>query len=296
MKEKNNYPKMQARDGGLAFALMMFLYVFAVFIGQSIASAIAPTKNVTFYAICSIFPPIAISIIIAYFCTNKRFNSLDVTGLNKFNPLWLIMSLALFLGAFFGLGFINSAFQAFLESLGLKFDNDLVINGVGELVIYTIFIAIVPAVFEEIFFRGLLLNAFNGSKKVVAILLSSMCFALYHASAVQLFYQFLIGMGLALLALNAKSIIPCIVTHFLNNFVILLLTYFNVKINLYNLLLILGGVIMLAVFVFIAVRNLLKDKTQAVKEKSISDFFLPFGIFGVVVCLLLIATSLIPVA
>ena len=296
MEKKKEFLKLKSNDGGLAFALLMCLYVFAVFIGQSIAGAIAPAGSVTFYAICAIFPALVISVIIVYYCVYKKFNPLEVTGIKKFNPCWLLFSLVLFVGAFFGLGFINGLFQTFLESFGLKFDNDIVIYGVGELVVYIIFIAIVPAVFEEMFFRGLLLNAFNGSKKVVAILLSSMCFALYHASAVQLFYQFLMGVGLALLALNAKSIIPCIVTHFLNNFVILLLTYFNVKINLYNALLIVGGVALLVVFVLFTVRNLVKNKTQSVEERPVVSFFLPFGVLGVAVCLLLVAISLIPVA
>ena len=50
-----------------------------------------------------------------------------------------------------------------------------------------------------------------------------MCFALFHASALQTFYQFICGCAFALLAIRARSLFPCVLAHFLNNAVIVVM-------------------------------------------------------------------------
>ena len=74
-----------------------------------------------------------------------------------------------------------------------------------------------------------------------------------------------------------------------------MLTYFNVQVNLFDPLLITVGILFLIGFI-LTVWLLLKNKQKDKKTEKASAFFVPFGIMGVFVCLLLIVVNLIPVA
>lgn len=88
-------------------------------------------------------------------------------------------------------------------------------------------IAVLPAIFEEIIFRGLLLKGMRSFGVVGAVLLNGALFALYHQNPAQTIYQFCCGVAFALIALRAGSILPTIVSHFLNNALIITLMKLN---------------------------------------------------------------------
>jgi len=77
---------------------------------------------------------------------------------------------------------------------------------------------LLPAIFEELFFRGVVLRGFMQYGKPVAIVLSSALFALAHGNVSQLVYQFLVGMFLGFLFVETKNILVPMVAHFTNNF------------------------------------------------------------------------------
>lgn len=86
------------------------------------------------------------------------------------------------------------------------------------LVLALLTIAVVPAVCEELLFRGVVLRAF-ASRFVpyVAIILSSLVFAAYHLSVVQFIPTLTLGLVLGVLAWRAASVIPAMLAHVLNN-------------------------------------------------------------------------------
>lgn len=90
-------------------------------------------------------------------------------------------------------------------------------------------IAVLPAVFEEFFFRGVLLNGFRSFKVWSAVLLCGAFFALYHQNPAQTVYQFIGGSAFALVAIRSGSVLPTILSHFLNNATVILLTKFGVS-------------------------------------------------------------------
>ena len=89
-----------------------------------------------------------------------------------------------------------------------------------------IVIAVLPAVFEETVFRGILSRQMteSGWGTVAAVLISGALFSLFHHNPEQTIYQFICGCCFALLALRAGSILPGVVAHFLNNATVLVLT------------------------------------------------------------------------
>lgn len=79
-------------------------------------------------------------------------------------------------------------------------------------------VALVPAVCEEVLFRGYVLRAFEKSWSIwPAIILSGILFGLYHLQLTNLLPLLSIGILLAFLTWISGSIVPAMVAHFVNN-------------------------------------------------------------------------------
>ena len=88
-----------------------------------------------------------------------------------------------------------------------------------------LFNCLLPAVLEELFFRGLILSLLLRRFGSGAIFLSALCFALAHGSLYQLPYAFVGGVFLALSAVVGRSVFYPMLFHLLNNLISLALQY-----------------------------------------------------------------------
>jgi membrane protease YdiL (CAAX protease family) len=78
--------------------------------------------------------------------------------------------------------------------------------------------AVLPAVCEEIVFRGLLARALASQLPVgTAVAISAVVFSAYHLSLVQAVPTLTLGALLSMLAIRADSVLPSIAAHALNN-------------------------------------------------------------------------------
>jgi membrane protease YdiL (CAAX protease family) len=78
--------------------------------------------------------------------------------------------------------------------------------------------AVLPAVCEEIVFRGVLARSLGRRMSLIsAAAISAVVFSAYHLSLVQALPTLTLGMVLAMIAVRADSIAPAIVAHALNN-------------------------------------------------------------------------------
>jgi len=78
--------------------------------------------------------------------------------------------------------------------------------------------ALLPAVCEEILFRGVLARSLGRRLPIaVAAAISAAVFAGYHLSLVQALPTFTLGLVLALIAIRADSVVPAMVAHAINN-------------------------------------------------------------------------------
>lgn len=76
-------------------------------------------------------------------------------------------------------------------------------------------IALLPAVCEELLFRGFLLSSLEHTmKKRAAILTAAIVFGLYHMNLVQTPTTALIGMALCYVAVQSESLLPGMLMHF----------------------------------------------------------------------------------
>lgn len=95
-----------------------------------------------------------------------------------------------------------------------------------EFVLDIIFVCLMPAVFEELLFRGAVLTSYEniyGSKK--AILFCGFVFAIMHNSLTAFVPQFIIGIFLSFIVLKFDSLYLGMLAHFTNNFTTLFIQY-----------------------------------------------------------------------
>jgi membrane protease YdiL (CAAX protease family) len=85
--------------------------------------------------------------------------------------------------------------------------------------------AALPAVCEEIMFRGVVLRAFAGAwPPWLAVGASSLLFSAYHISVPQALPTFTLGLALGALALRSGSVYPTMIAHLANNIFPVLVT------------------------------------------------------------------------
>ena len=88
-----------------------------------------------------------------------------------------------------------------------------------DLMLELIGTAMVPAVCEEILFRGAILSALKPYGKTPSIIISAILFGLMHQNAEQLLYTTVAGILLAWVVYETGSIWCSILIHFFNNFI-----------------------------------------------------------------------------
>ena len=173
-----------------------------------------------------------ISPIITYgYLTNFQF------GLNKkFNRQTALLSI--------GTIIIVTPFVSFLIEQSMlidfpewmkKFDKDsetivlafLKMNNLSDLMFNLLVMAIVPAIGEELFFRGFIQNTFLGFFKNshLAIIFTSILFSLIHFDLVGFLPRFFLGAILGYMFFISKSLWIPILAHFINNAMAVIISY-----------------------------------------------------------------------
>lgn len=93
-----------------------------------------------------------------------------------------------------------------------------------ELVRYTLAFALMPAICDELAFRGVVLRGLHhGFRPRNAVLLSAFFFALFHMNVFLFVPTFLLGVILGLLTVRSRSLLPAILFHLLHNSVLIAL-------------------------------------------------------------------------
>ncbi len=87
-----------------------------------------------------------------------------------------------------------------------------------QLVLMFFTLAVVPAFVEELLFRGLVLGNLLPYGRTTAILGSALLFGVMHQNVEQLFYATAAGVVLGWIYVRTRSIWPCVLLHFVNNF------------------------------------------------------------------------------
>lgn len=151
----------------------------------------------------------------------------------KFNLNWktVLILIGISILCIFGLQYIVGGFNIGLTALGYKLtDFSLPYSNAGWYILNLLLLAVLPAIAEELVFRGVI---FNGLRRNVsdaaAIFLSATLFTLMHSSLEQFIYPFILGVILAWLVLRTGSVVSSIIVHMCNNALAITLKFIEVQ-------------------------------------------------------------------
>ena len=267
----------QNKNQGLIYLVALVIYNLVGAIGAVVVELLG-AQGIVSTVIFSLFPPIAFILTGLIFKPQTRIVYLSVK--QKLCYKSLIFSILISIGMLFAFGYINLVFGEFLASIGIRSSSSsIVINGFSDYILLVFFVGVLPAIFEEFFFRGLLLTANKSISSLFAIVISALAFSLYHGSVSMLIYQFIYGLVLGYVFIKTSNLLYGIIIHFLNNFIVLSFEYFNLVLIDIWYLIVMGGVITLIGLYGIYKTHKKLDKT---KGKSSLYFFIPYGVIALI--------------
>lgn len=198
----------------------------------------------------------------------------EVCNFNKPNSnLDFLMAILLGIGMILGMTVLSEIFIKFLGLFGYTPTTASfpAMKGKTGTFITAIFaVCLLPAVCEEMFFRGLLLDSLREVSDWFAVIVSAVMFMLVHASPLQTLYQFAGGLIFAIVAIKSNSILPGIVMHFLNNFYAILLDYVGLgDLSFPTFAVVIGWVLIVACMTYFLIKKEPKMTFKRQKKESV---------------------------
>ena len=131
------------------------------------------------------------------------------------------------------LAIVNSLVLAVLGKLGINFPPQALeqVNSKLTLLLYFVFSAVVPAIFEELFIRGIVTNLLLPNGKRFAILASATLFMVMHTQVQSFIPVFGAGVVLACVYLYTGNIFVSMALHFVNNAYSFIMLYMQQSVN-----------------------------------------------------------------
>lgn len=284
--------------GGYAYTVAVLCALVFSLLFSLVTSAVASICNLTAEDLESSnaskllnFLPgvLAIATTLIIFYKKNGKTSLTLLSVNRFKPKFLAVMILLPVGVLLGLGSLNTLFVSLLKKIGYSAPvAELPSFSAVNLTFAIIVIGILPPLFEELLFRGVITSSLKGLGKYPCALLVGGLFALYHMNPQQTIYQFLVGFIFTLIAIESESVIPTTVAHVINNLIVVFTEYFYpLKFSGVALLITtVIGLVILAVCLFLTI-----SKKETVKEEG--SFIKGIGIVGVIVCVFIWIVNLI---
>lgn len=214
----------------LVFVMMLIfstlLAMITVILAGTFGITLEELQNNTIFTYCQyLLSPIMFLLIFVIVNRKKEYNTMEMLGVkNKVKPLHILLSIGMSVFAIVFFSQFASMFDLLLEKINFNPSDDLNVNNntVGYLLLNTLVIAIMPAVFEELIFRGIIFKSLEKEHTpTTAILLSALMFSLMHGSLQQTVFQFILGVVLGYVMYATGNIIYPMITHFFNNFLII---------------------------------------------------------------------------
>lgn len=121
---------------------------------------------------------------------------------------------------------LKSFFDSLNELVDKTYGNLLRASGIPELLFVVLVVAVVPAVSEEVMFRGFIQKSFELKiKPFIAAFLTAVFFSLYHFNPYGLIPLAVLGFYFGFAAYTSKTLLIPVLLHFLNNFTAVMLYF-----------------------------------------------------------------------
>ena len=233
MEKLNKSSIMQAAS--ISMFVSSILFIITVFSAQMILpSYFFETSDYYIIAILMEVLPLGIGVWLFLAMTGQGFGDIITFSrpqarMNRKNMPWLILlgALMAIVARYFIVG-IQLVWLQLLEATGYNVSvaEFPAVDNTNTFIWAILAVAVTPAIFEELIFRGILQKGMlRNSKPKTAIIVSSVLFMLMHLSVENLLYTFVCGCILGYIAYRSGSILPSMAFHFVNNAIAVVLLY-----------------------------------------------------------------------
>lgn len=213
---------LNSKTGGLVYsAAAVGVLVFSLIITLIITGAKITQYSDLYWCLNFMASPLAIAAAVGATLAVRKVPFKHIFPV-KCHPKYYLIGLLIVFGMFCSLNQINGLI---LQLFGkeptehsIKLTEYIMGLSGGRAVLALLIIAVLPAIFEELLFRGVMLNCCReemGGVKTIFIV--GFTFSLMHGNLEQTVYQFIAGCLFAFVAVRSRSILPCILMHFINN-------------------------------------------------------------------------------
>jgi sodium transport system permease protein len=222
IRERHDLPSV-----GNAFLLGIVVLMLGFFIQIAVGSSVPVTwldlvKTILIVLIATIGMP---AILMAMFLTRNPMKSLRIRLCSLPAACAAVLMAICFhpLVTWFT-GFVLYVYPLQGDAMGKSEFVSGILEQAPGLWAIVLLMAIAPAIFEELAFRGFMLSGLEGLRnRWQAILITSIFFGLAHFAIQQAIITFAIGMVLGVIAIETRSLIPCFLYHATHNSITLLL-------------------------------------------------------------------------
>lgn len=287
-RENNFYTIQESGIGFLVALLAPYAISLVVLLVVTLIGADSETlaNSLAYNIVTCLVSPLAFCI--AFFAFNKvKKISCKAAKVDFKIGTWnMIICFVVSLVCFFGCMYFIGGIDHLLELGGYKLSGiTLPVDNAGWLVLSIILLAALPAIFEELIFRGVLLNSLrDGLGDIPALFMSAFLFAIMHGSIQQLVYPLILGIVLGWIAMRTGSTFSSMLVHFLNNTITLVINYFTIRneldmsidYNAWQWVLAVALVLVAAVIIYLIERFYFKHKNQekpaeVAEDESLSE-------------------------
>lgn len=274
-----------AKDSGLVFTwAVLFINIAALAVAIILSELISETA-LEYISLASI--QITMILTCRIYCKKRGINFVKAIKLNKnISGKNTFASVGLGVTMMYASVILILLFTEFLELIGYtQPDIPLTIFTVQDLILGTIFYAMLPAICEEILMRGIVFQGLRKFGDFYAITVSAALFMLMHANPMQTVFPLIAGLTLGYVFLKTGNIIYPMIIHFINNFISVLLEYGANNMDMpepepvNEIFLSLTAddltIIAIAIFLFISCILYLRKNASMINEQSFNKIFKP---------------------
>ena len=235
MKKRN----LNIFDAGVAFLMAFVLAQITSVIGVLITQAIMQACGLTTsqisifwdtavgYLLQALYMNIGFIVVFVWFYTRRARQPL-LQKPTKPTLKYVAYCVLLGISTLFLLAGVLNYFQLWMNKIGFSGGQlSYELDSVGKYFISLISLAVLPAICEELVFRGILTTSLKQKSPLFAVVISSIMFAIFHFSPSQLLYPLCFGLILGIVYLRTNNIIFPILLHFINNALSVSIQYFS---------------------------------------------------------------------
>lgn len=254
---RNGKSKREYFSPFLSIVIAVLIYLLALYFSMLFLSA-SP------YVLLAIMPLTIIFVVVI----SALLGNLDMINsfrLKKFSLKKFIVLIFFYFGMYVLATCAMNVVANLFPSLAEEYSHVAEVLTMDNFILSTITIALLPAVAEELLFRGVILTSFK--KKygaIIAVIISALIFGIYHMNWVQGIYASILGIALGFVYVKTGSLFATIILHFLNNFYAVLINFVNsLNFEITNIMVV---VLLVISIIFIIASVLITQKMEKRKE------------------------------